>query len=468
MTQNRRLPNCSNLQRALCCIIFFILVSVPTGVQAAPPQHILLINSYHEGYKGTDDIVDGFRTTLKAALPEAYIKTEYLDSKNFSGREYDEQLLTMLRYKYRVNYFNLIVAADDYAFNLVERCYDELFAPTPVVFCGTNAFDLNRLTKRNNFVGFDERPSFKETLALIFKLRPETERVIVIHDSSLVGQLNRRTFQAEAADFSSQADFIYLNGLELEELLERLHKFPPASTAAFYFASVVNDHKGNFYSSGDALEILATQTQLPIFGGWEFNLGHGIVGGKLINLYEHGRQAGKLAARILEGTAPATLPKLSPSPNQFMFDDQQLQRFAIKDQQLPPESIIVDRPPTFYEQRRAEIFLALSILLAILVSAAFLFLYRSRARLQQVYQEQLRIEKSLRHSQAELTQALKEIKTLRGILPICSYCKAIRNDEGYYEQLEGYIHKHSGVDFSHTICPSCLQKYFPEYIEESE
>ncbi len=66
----------------------------------------------------------------------------------------------------------------------------------------------------------------------------------------------------------------------------------------------------------------------------------------------------------------------------------------------------------------------------------------------------------------ELQKALAEIKTLRGILPICSFCKNIRNDEGYYEQIEGYIHKHSGVDFSHTICPTCLKKHYPEYSKD--
>lgn len=63
---------------------------------------------------------------------------------------------------------------------------------------------------------------------------------------------------------------------------------------------------------------------------------------------------------------------------------------------------------------------------------------------------------------SKLQETLTEIKVLRGILPICSYCKQIRNDNGYYEQLESYIHKHSGVDFSHTICPSCAQKHYPE------
>lgn len=66
---------------------------------------------------------------------------------------------------------------------------------------------------------------------------------------------------------------------------------------------------------------------------------------------------------------------------------------------------------------------------------------------------------------AELQATIAEIKILRGILPICAYCKNIRNDEGYYEQIESYIHKHSGVDFSHTICPSCMKKHLPEEYE---
>lgn len=72
------------------------------------------------------------------------------------------------------------------------------------------------------------------------------------------------------------------------------------------------------------------------------------------------------------------------------------------------------------------------------------------------------LDNRVKERTAYLQQALDEVKILRGILPICSYCKNIRNDDGYYEQIEGYIHKHSGVDFSHTICPTCAKKYYPE------
>ena len=63
----------------------------------------------------------------------------------------------------------------------------------------------------------------------------------------------------------------------------------------------------------------------------------------------------------------------------------------------------------------------------------------------------------------ELTQALAKIKTLRGLLPICSCCKKIRDDGGYWQKLESYISEHTQAEFTHGICPDCLEKVYPEY-----
>jgi hypothetical protein len=59
----------------------------------------------------------------------------------------------------------------------------------------------------------------------------------------------------------------------------------------------------------------------------------------------------------------------------------------------------------------------------------------------------------------------RRIKTLSGLLPICASCKKIRNDEGYWEQIEGYIGDHSDAEFSHGLCPECAQKLYPELYE---
>ena len=62
----------------------------------------------------------------------------------------------------------------------------------------------------------------------------------------------------------------------------------------------------------------------------------------------------------------------------------------------------------------------------------------------------------------ELQKALQEIKTLRGIFPICGYCKKIRDEQGHWNQLEAYIHNHSEAEFSHGICPDCYRKQIEE------
>lgn len=62
-----------------------------------------------------------------------------------------------------------------------------------------------------------------------------------------------------------------------------------------------------------------------------------------------------------------------------------------------------------------------------------------------------------------LQEALRQVKTLRGLVPICSHCKKIRDDEGYWNSIESYLAKHSEAEFSHGICRDCAKKYYPEH-----
>jgi HAMP domain-containing protein len=71
-------------------------------------------------------------------------------------------------------------------------------------------------------------------------------------------------------------------------------------------------------------------------------------------------------------------------------------------------------------------------------------------------------ESEKEHLITELKEAIKQIGTLRGLLPICSYCKKIRDDKGYWNQIESYIQKHSEAEFSHGICPDCAKKHYPD------
>jgi ABC-type amino acid transport substrate-binding protein len=70
--------------------------------------------------------------------------------------------------------------------------------------------------------------------------------------------------------------------------------------------------------------------------------------------------------------------------------------------------------------------------------------------------------RELEERNEQLKTALAEVRTLSGFLPICSLCKNIRNDKGYWEELESYIHNHSNANFTHSVCPDCAVKLYPE------
>jgi len=70
-------------------------------------------------------------------------------------------------------------------------------------------------------------------------------------------------------------------------------------------------------------------------------------------------------------------------------------------------------------------------------------------------------ERELRRSNEELQKALRDVKVLRGLIPICASCKKIRNDGGFWQQLEEYIGEHSEAEFSHGICQPCVKKLYP-------
>ena len=76
--------------------------------------------------------------------------------------------------------------------------------------------------------------------------------------------------------------------------------------------------------------------------------------------------------------------------------------------------------------------------------------------------ERQRIKSELADTVRALQKALGEVRALRGLLPICSYCKKVRDDEGYWSQVEVYISERSDIDFTHGMCPPCHREHFPE------
>lgn len=95
----------------------------------------------------------------------------------------------------------------------------------------------------------------------------------------------------------------------------------------------------------------------------------------------------------------------------------------------------------------------------------------ARARFQDLV-ELRRLNAELQVHNKELQEALATVKTLSGLLPVCAKCRKVRNDQGYWQQVETYIREHSAVEFTHGICPDCWRELYPRdvypYLYEDE
>jgi PAS domain S-box-containing protein len=103
-----------------------------------------------------------------------------------------------------------------------------------------------------------------------------------------------------------------------------------------------------------------------------------------------------------------------------------------------------------------------------LVAARTRDLQEAYLKLQEENTERRKAEEEKEKIIVQLQEALARVKTLSGLLPICASCKKIRDDDGYWYQVEVYIRDHAGVEFSHSICPECVKKLYPEFYSDSE
>ncbi|MDF1577620.1 MAG: cache domain-containing protein [Desulfobulbales bacterium] len=130
--------------------------------------------------------------------------------------------------------------------------------------------------------------------------------------------------------------------------------------------------------------------------------------------------------------------------------------------QVGSTMLIVDISEITSETRETIFFLSGLIMIISLLFLIFYYIYSGRIG-KQMFSYQHRLEDLVRERTRDLQIALDEVKVLSGYLPICASCKQIRDDNGYWTQLESYIREHSEAEFSHGICPDCAEKLYPDF-----
>jgi hypothetical protein len=134
------------------------LFAVGCAAAEIPLKQVLVLHSYHQGQTWTDDIMAGIQEVLAQSGEKLELHVEYLDAMRYPGSTtLAADLDRLLRFKQSVNPYDLVLTTDDDALNFVLVRRNDLFSGVPVVFCGVNNADLNRLSRYEKVTGVMER-----------------------------------------------------------------------------------------------------------------------------------------------------------------------------------------------------------------------------------------------------------------------------------------------------------------------
>lgn len=392
-----------NLVRRALLVLFLLGLLWPGRVSLAQDtrKQILVLNSYHQGLSWSDNIVRGITSVLDPETQPVELYFEYMDTKRLApSAAYYERLYELYRQKYAGVALDIVIVADNDAFNFVLEYHERLFPGVPVVFCGVNFFEDAMLEGyRSTFTGVVENVDIRATLDVALAQRPQTREILVINDGTTTGLVYSRLFREVARDYQSRVNFVYYENTDVRALEVALRNLTEDNLVLLILFN--RDRAQRFYTYEQAIDLIYANTRAPIYGLWDFYLGRGMVGGKLTNAFSQGQAAAFQAERILAGTPVKDVPIQRESPNRFMFDYEQLQRFRIDTGTLPVNTLVINRPPTFVEQYGALLWPVLTVGLVLIGTIVAQSISVARRR---------RVEAALRLSNAELLETREALE----------------------------------------------------------
>ncbi len=334
--------------------IFLLLGIIASCLFIRPPltladgekKTVLYLNSYHNGYHWSDGLLEGIRTVLNQSRYKVDLQIEYMDAKKYNYETISSNLYRLYKEKFKNEVFDVIVLSDNDALNFVNQHRHDLFKNIPVVFCGVNDLKDADIAK-GNITGIAEIYDFLGTLKVAKKLHPEKDRLVFLIDNSTTGTAIRHQAEKLIQQNNLNLRCEFWIQLSLEETQKRVAALP--DDTFLFIAPYYQTIDGRFYTSEEVTEAIYQHSSVPIYSSWEFMVGFGTVGGKVLSSFEHGKIAGKMAIQILNGTRADDIPIIrEPKDGLYLFDYNVMKKLGIAQSLLPEGSRIINEPKAFY------------------------------------------------------------------------------------------------------------------------
>ena len=366
------------------CVIFSL--SSQAFSQDGKIAQVLVLNSYNKGFPWVDGIVEAVESGLNAEKLHYQLRVEYMDTKVTPyTAAYKKKLYELYSLKYATYKFDAIVASDDNAFNFLREYSQELFPETPIVFCAVNNTNAANLIDHNYFTGVLETPDQESMINLALRLHPGIKKIYFIADTTTPGNYRWEKQTVPLISTYPNIEFTRIDdSLSLPQIEDKMSNLP--DDAISFYAVLTRDKTGRLFSLKEAVSRISKASRTPIYTFLGQDLKYGLIGGNVMEGYRQGELASHLVLRILKGENTVDIPVEEKPTSQFKFSYPQLQRFNINVSDLPEDSIIINKPDSFYMQNKHVFWIAsgaFTFLLTVVVLLAFNTIRSRKAELHQ-------------------------------------------------------------------------------------
>ncbi len=344
-------------------ILLFLISTSILAEKVNSQKHILVLHSYNKSMSWITNIDKAIVDILKPSQNNYILHTEYMDTKRIFTPQYLEYLKQLYKFKYKNVKLDLILASDNNAFDFLRKNRDELFGNVPTSFSGVNFFKDSDLKGYTNYTGAAEFFDAKQTVQSALLLYPKAKKILVINDYLTTGRAWEKTIKIQLKGIKKE--ITYSSNQTIEELQDTLKSLSKDTIVLLgvYF----KDKDGKFFTYEKIGEMIATASSVPVFCLLEFNLKKGVVGGSVIGGYYQGLAMSKLAKKILNGIPVSKLPVVKQGATKFIFDYNGLKKYNMNISNLPPDTILLNKPISYYETHKNSILLTLVVVVILLI-----------------------------------------------------------------------------------------------------
>jgi PAS domain S-box-containing protein len=331
-------------------------------------DNVLILNSYHPDFKWTKLEIAGINNAFIEFYPKVKLYIEYLDTKNFSFEQNEKIYYELIKNKYNKITFKVIIVTDNDAFYFVKKYKNVLFKDSYVVFCGINGFTEDMIPDRKIYTGVAEKYDFESNIKLILKLFPDTKEIVSFFDATITGKLIYNEYKNATAKFKNVNFTEYINP-DMDSLKVMVTKLKKGQV--LLLGEMGMDAKERVFNHVDVARELSPLAQVPVFGMQQDMLRRGIIGGKLMNPFLHGRMAGTMALKIINGETPDKINIVYNLEKVYHFDYNLLKKYNINEELLPKPKIIVQLPNPIWKTNKE---LIIRVLIIFIFLTAFIIL----------------------------------------------------------------------------------------------